>query len=169
MSSATGNAPVLCRRLAALVAVGVWALIAGAALAQDAAPPEATPDLRTLESEMYQLSFIEAGLCIDILKSMGYTTGPPAGPLPVSKLPLILPIGDTSDDSVVGVVDKLNAATDATPQNRLMILYHLSQIRELAGLRRLIAEKVDIPSRQVLIEALVLELSEAGSRELGLE
>jgi len=138
-------------------------------IAEQAGAMERRYRLRELDSEIYQVSCIEAGLCLEILTAMGYTTGPPTGPLPLSGLPALFLLADTKDDSVVGKRDALNVATDSSPQQRLIILYHPSQVAELAELKRLLQEKIDVPSRQVLIEAMIIELSESASRELGMQ
>jgi len=146
-------------------AVCVYAPSGG--LAQESAGEEPKYGPRELEKEIYQVSNIEAKRCLEILGSLGYTVGPPTGPLSLVELPCVFGLSDTEQDSVVGAADKLNPSTDSSPQQRLMILYHSSQLSEVAELRRLLTETVDVPCRQVLIEALVIELSEKAARELG--
>jgi len=146
-------------------ALAVCACAFGRSEAQEPAQRKYSP--RELEKEIYQLSNIEAKSCLDVLKALGYTVGPPQGELSLGQLPLIFALADTEADTVVGSTDKLNPSTDSSPQQRLLILYHKSQQRELARLNDLLASQIDVPSRQVLIEALVIELSEKASRELG--
>jgi len=137
------------------------------AAVEEAVPGEVRYDIRQLQRDMYQLSHMEAKRCLEVLKSLGYTTGPPQGPLPLSLLPAIFALPDTEADSVVATTDKLNPSTDASPQQRLMILYHESQAADVAALRKLLADQIDVPCREVLIEALFIELSQSAARELG--
>lgn len=126
---------------------------------------------RELETEIYQVSHIEAKLCLDILKALGYCVGPPEGLFSLTDLPAVFALSDTEVYTVVGTGEdgKFSPATDSSPQQRLMLVYHRSQTAELVALKRLLTEKIDVPCRQVLIEALVIELSEEASRELGME
>lgn len=147
---------------------------ADAAQAETAPVPAPEPEPvkyspRKLERKLYQVSNIEAELAIQVLDSLGYTTGPPQDALPMNELPVIFPLADTKEDTVVGAKDKLNRSTDASPQQRLMVLYHPSQRDEYLKLLDVLETEVDVPSRQVLIEALVIELSEEAKRELGFE
>ena len=158
-------------RVAAMLLIAVWFCVSVPvpAWGQASEAEEAKYGPRKLESEIYQVSYIEASLGLETLGSLGYTTGPPTAPLSLDQLPVIFLLPDTKADTVVAAKDKLNPATDTSPQQRLMILYHSSQVEELAKLKRLLGEKIDVPGRLVLIEALVMELSEAAVRELGLQ
>lgn len=133
------------------------------------APEPATYTARELQREIYQVSNIEAKLGLGVLKSLGYNTQPPNGPVKKADLPVIFPLAETKDVSVVGKKTSLNVSTDASPQQRLMILYHPEQREEYLELVGILQEEIDVPARQVLIEALVIELSEEATRELGLE
>ena len=124
---------------------------------------------RELKRFVYQVSHIEAKLCLDIIKGLGYTVGMPEGSLPLSKLPIVFMLADTEADSVVGPEDTLLKHTDSSPQQRLMILYHESQQSELVELQGVLEDEVDVPDRQVLIESALIELSEEASRDIGME
>lgn len=154
-----------------LIVFVLWPCVGSA---QEAGQPE-TIGVRDLEREIYQVSYIEAKLCLDILKALGYTVGPPTGPVPRDATPIIFHLPDTAADTVVGELikkgeaDRLNPTTDSSPQQRLMILYRGDQLAELIDLRDLLTYEIDVPGRQVLIEATVIELSEDALRELGFE
>jgi general secretion pathway protein D len=51
----------------------------------------------------------------------------------------------------------------------LLILYHPAYPEQVAKLRRIIDETIDKPARQIFIEAMVLEISQAGLKDLGVQ
>ncbi len=130
--------------------------------------------VRDLIYQTYQLSYTDVKSCMDMLKSLGYNTSPPGGSVELDKLPAIFPIPYQASDSVVGkTIDErkaiLNDITLAGAENRLMILYHPSQSQQVADLEDLLNKTIDVPADQVLIEGMVIELTEENLKELGIE
>ncbi len=123
-----------------------------------------------LEFDFHQLSFIEAGNCLKILESVGYTVGKPQFPIAKDNLPMIFSIPDSKNISVVGA-KRLDGIGDGAPQQRIGIVYHHDEEgeQEYLGLLRLLERTIDIQATQVQIEAMVVELTESGSKELGME
>ncbi len=129
--------------------------------------------LDELKIKFYQLSSILPEQSLKILNSLGYNTSKPkAGKkIPYKKLPVVYRTPENEQPIVVSneTNKKLNTSTQSAPRNRLIILYHPSQRDQLVRLTNLLKNKVDVISRQVLIESLVVELTEEGRRELGVE
>ena len=106
----------------------------------------------------------------------------------LDRLPLIvkMPSTDPKNMGLVGA-DLSPAARDqlgltvvpsaASPLNEtvaggsseLLVLYHPAYPEQLVKLKRLIDEEIDKPARQVYIEALVLEISSDGLKDLGVQ
>ena len=101
-------------------------------------------------------------------------------------LPIIIKIPDTQTISLVskskskssskksalgvdlgGVV--LDNTTSGEPMQRLLVGYRSSDMRPLAQLLDLLANKIDVPASQVAIEALVIELNRDNLSELGVD
>jgi len=101
-------------------------------------------------------------------------------------LPIIIKIPDTQTISLVeksttkssskksalgvdlgGVA--LNNTTSGEPMQRLLVGYKSSNMRPLAQLLDLLANKIDVPASQVAIEALVIELNRDDLSELGVD
>ena len=101
-------------------------------------------------------------------------------------LPVIIKIPDTQTISLVsksksktsskksalgvdlgGVV--LDNTTSGEPMQRLLVGYRSSDMRPLAQLLDLLANKIDVPASQVAIEALVIELNRDNLSELGVD
>ncbi|MCC6580740.1 MAG: ATP-binding cassette domain-containing protein, partial [Phycisphaeraceae bacterium] len=59
--------------------------------------------------------------------------------------------------------------TSAAPMMQLMILYHPAHPEQFAQLLDRIRSTIDLPARQILIEAMVLEISQTGLSKLGLQ
>ncbi len=70
-------------------------------------------------------------------------------------------------EMVPGVASELPHRTSAGPMMQLMVLHDPAQPQQYARLLRAIREKIDRPARQILIEAMVLEISESGLQRLG--
>ncbi len=61
----------------------------------------------------------------------------------------------------------LHQATSGEPDQRLLILYDKDDPDTLQNLLNLLRETIDVPSRQIMIEALVVEVTADYTRELG--
>jgi Flp pilus assembly secretin CpaC len=61
----------------------------------------------------------------------------------------------------------LHGMTSGEPEERLLILYDKNDPEALQGLLNLLETTVDVPSRQIMIEALVVELDVSNIRNLG--
>jgi Flp pilus assembly secretin CpaC len=143
-----------------------------------AAPADTSPgpfDVRDLSFDVCELSCIDAASCIQILGMLGYKTQAPSGQVELSQLPAVFSLPFKDSVPVVGR-SELKAAdvalredTLSAPQNRLMIAYHPSQSEQVAKLKELLATTVDVPDRQVLIEGMVIELTETDLKELGVQ
>jgi general secretion pathway protein D len=62
----------------------------------------------------------------------------------------------------------LHSMTSGEPQERLLILYDKNDPESLQGLLNLMQDTIDVPSREILIDALVIELNSNRTRDLGI-
>ncbi len=152
---------------------------------------DAEDDIRVadLESELITLSYVEADRALAVLKSMGYATIEysdagdavggsrvinPSSQVDTSNLPIVMSLpGSDATDIVDGGSFSGGARnlphTGAGPMMELLVLYHPARPEQLAEVRRQILRNIDRPARQILIEALVLEISETGLDALGVQ
>ncbi|HTH80028.1 MAG TPA: hypothetical protein VL593_13715, partial [Ramlibacter sp.] len=77
--------------------------------------------------------------------------------------------GQNGTTTVLGLSTRLSTETLASPTTQLMVLYNPDRPEQLARVRRALAESIDTPARQIVIEAMVLEVTSSGLRELGVE
>ena len=134
------------KRAVVLLALALWLPLALTALAEEAAPapapepapapaPQPAPEpekiytARELESEIYGVSNIETTQLLTTLAAMGYKTGAPAAELHLKDLPWVYALPDAASTTVVAREQgTLEATTDYSPRQRLMIFYHPSQM-----------------------------------------
>jgi hypothetical protein len=57
--------------------------------------------------------------------------------------------------------------TSGEPQERLLILYDKNNPQDLQALLNLMEQTIDVPSRQILVDALVVEINSNRTKELG--
>ncbi len=146
--------------------------------------------VRDLETKLIQLSYVDAAAALSMLKGMGVTTM--ANPTELqpkvdfTKLPYVVGIQDP-DKTYTGLIGagakmaggKLSLSpgiasdmTDnaiASPTNQILVLFHRAHPEQFSEVRRILDDLVDRPARQIFIEAMVLEISEQGLRDLGIE
>jgi len=138
-----------------------------------------------LSSRKIPLSYVSADRCLAILKSLGYATieyqpsGRSVGGMEMikpsetvdpKKLPLIMLMPAPEATTMVGGGDaeaKTFPHTSAEPLMELLVFYHPARPRQYSDVLHLVRETIDVAARQILIEAMVLEISETGLKQLG--
>ena len=68
-----------------------------------------------------------------------------------------------------GTAGELTNNPVAGPLTQLMIVFHPAHPEQFSDVRRLLDDFIDRPARQIFIEGMVLEISETGLKELGIE
>ncbi|MCH2665198.1 hypothetical protein MK139_12750 [bacterium] len=154
----------------------------------------ATPDL---DYQIYRLSYLQADRALALLKTIGYTTveysmsaGETANDRIYStfmsgqwKLPVVIKLIDATKSSLMdppptGGFQQARQATDlggtflhqqtsGEPQQRLMIAYDRNDPEPMQDLLNLLRQKLDTAARQIVIEALVIEINTDKMRDIG--
>ena len=148
--------------------------------------------VRDLERKLIQLSYVDAKTALDVLKGLGVTTVAKAAEVPTkidfAALPLVVEIADPDSQftglvgaktttSVVGsmlsmepgAASQLSENAIASPMTQLLVIFHPAHPDQFSEVRQAVDTLIDRPARQIYIEAMVLEISEDGLRELGIE
>ncbi len=152
--------------------------------------------VRDLEKKLIQLSYVDAKTALAMLKGMGIMTidmsdlkKPETIPAKVEfdKLPFVVATPDPAkeDTGLIGANAKTSGqlglsltpgvATDITanpvagPLTQLMVLFHPAHPEQFSGVRQMIDTFIDRPARQIFIEGMVLEISERGLKDLGID
>ncbi|MDA8990493.1 hypothetical protein N9H45_03050 [Opitutales bacterium] len=143
----------------------------------------------------FRLSYMQSDRVLALLKSVGYSTVEysatrgesltenifsalayaPRYPIVVkmldsSKTSLMQPALDggrsmTGMDRLGGTY--LHSSTTGAPEQRLLIIYEKQYPEQLNGLLNLLRNQVDVPARQIVIEALVVEINTKKAQDLG--
>jgi len=144
-----------------------------------------------LDRKLVQLSYVNATGALNALKGLGIHTVPAIEGLPATiefnQLPMVtkMPVPTDKQIGLVGVAKSasgafgqtttptaaspLEAEVYAGPTSQLMVLFHPAHPEQFSLVRSLLDEYVDRAARQVFIEGMVLEISESGLDELGVE
>ncbi len=168
-------------------------MIGNASKAHDESMKNVGPgDLKTARIE---LSYIEADRCLAVLKSLGVQTIEykkagdgvgrsdliePTGKVDVKTLPAVMSVPGPDGVGLVGEASALNAKTmsfakdlphmtSSSPMMHLLVFYHPNRPEQYAKVMDLIRRAIDLPAGQIVIEAMVLEISETGLNQLGVE
>ena len=146
---------------------------------------------KDLARELVKLSYVDTDSALKALKGLGITTIPLVDGLPATlnydQLPMVtvMPgpaantmgiVGDQGTAS--GAFGQTSTPTTASnlnpdvlmgPTSELMIVYHPAHPEQYSLVRQLLDQYIDRPARQVFVEGLVLEISEEGLDELGVQ
>jgi len=126
------------------------------------------------------------------LKGLGITTYEQNTDVPreieFDKLPLVveLPAPKVEERGLVGaktqveqgkfgstvvpaVASEMSSDMIGSPTARLLVLFHGAHPEQFSRVRQLLDEVIDRPARQIFVEGLILEISNLGIKELGVE
>ncbi|MCC6909033.1 MAG: ATP-binding cassette domain-containing protein [Phycisphaerales bacterium] len=161
------------------------ALVAGL----DAMRTNLTPE--NLSRNVIQLSYIDATGALTALQGLGVNVVANAAQVPqqieYAKLPLVVQLPSPTPEQTglvgssgtvqgnFGVTVLPNTAAPlspdlvSSPSSRLLVLYHPANPQQLARVRNLLTDYIDRPARQIFVEGMVLEISQDGLDDLGIE
>ena len=146
-----------------------------------------------LSYEIIQLDYIDVNGALDALKGFGFNVYPKLGDIPFpaafDQLPIVAPmpqptteqtqlLGASKANELKGafevsvtpsVANPLPDDTNMTPASQLAVLFHPAHPGQYSDVIKLLGEVIDRPARQIFVEGLVLEISEDGLKELGVE
>lgn len=165
------------------------ALVQGLLSASAEPKPDLTRD--DLAFEVIQISYIDTEGALEGLKGFGIQTAESPGkvtmPVPFRTLPLVarMPSPDGPETALLGADAQKTTAFDlsVTPSmasalppdpnlsraSQLLVYFHPAHPDQLTRVRQLLEEYIDRPAQQIFIEGLVLEISEEGLKELGVD
>ena len=128
-----------------------------------------------LATRKIQLSYVDAKRCLEMLMVFGYTVALPGAPVNPQHVPVIMQMPATEQHKLVGGTDPKKAKfqdfplTDADPINELIVFYHPARPEQFSGVLDKVNRLIDVPARQIMIEAMVLEIAETSLQKLGVE
>ncbi len=166
--------------LATLLGSLVLALVLPAAVAAQGPgkpPPQKAPlGAPSDRYYVYQLNHISKLNAIEVLKTLNYevaSTGIEGTGGGLGR-PVVIELPDSATTSLVKAklslsgLNPLKAPATGVPQQRLLIVWDAADPGSLESLLGLLYERIDVPARQILIEALFLELDRNWFKDLGI-
>ncbi len=147
-------------------------------------------EVRDLEAKLIQLSYVDADTALAMLKGLGLTTMAKTTEIPAkiefANLPYVVKVDDPKPEYTGLIGGKSEAAGGrlsmtpgmasdmkdnviATPMTQLMVMFHPAHPGQFSRVRSVLDNYIDRPARQIFIEAMVLEISEQGLKELGVD
>ena len=122
-----------------------------------------------MESRRLRLSYVDPTRCTQLLKLYGVTVGSPTSAVDSKKLPVVVALPETKFHEVVPAQSGNFPRTETDPLNELMVFYDSSEPSQFGRVVRLVREKIDMPARKIMIEAMVLEISSQALKDLGVQ
>ena len=134
--------------------------------AQDAPAEQSEP---ILTSKRIRLSYIDPARCLQILSVYGVKIGSPGKAADLKSLPVVHALPSTKFHDTLPKQETTFPQTETDPINEIIIFYDSNEPGQYSRIVTIIEEQIDLPARQIIIEAMVLELSSTALRELGVK
>lgn len=118
------------------------------------------------------LSYINPQRCVNMLKMFGISVLDGGSPVDPANVPCVGKIPGPPPPRVNRVQNVANRAfepTESDPVTELMVFYNASRPEQFGRVNHLIRNVIDVPDRQIVIEVMVLEISQTGLERLGVE
>lgn len=146
--------------------------------------------VQDLDAKIVQLSYTDADSALGMLKGFGITTMAKVTEIPAkidySKLPYVIKVDDPAKEYTgliggktevgggklslsPGIASEMTDNAIASPMTQLLVMFHPAHPEQFSRVRHVLDTYVDRAARQIFIEAMVLEISEEGLEELGVE
>lgn len=144
-----------------------------------------------LEFRIIQISYIDVEGALEALKGFGIETLDSVGkvtlPVAFSRLPLVgrMPSPDGQKTALLGADSQKATAFDLSMSpsmatslppdpnmarsSQVLVYFHPAHPEQFSRVQKLLREVIDRPDRQIFIEGLILEISEEGLKELGVD
>ena len=128
-----------------------------------------------LATQKINLSYADAARCLEMLKVFGYTVAAPGSPVNPQQVPVVMQMPPTQLHKLVGGGDPKSAKfkdfplTDSDPINDLIVFYNPAKPEQYSQVLDKVRTLIDVPARQIMIEAMVLEIAETGLEKLGVK
>ncbi len=122
-----------------------------------------------VESRRVTLSYIDPQRAVQLLALHGYTIGKAEAAIDPASLPVVIPLPGTTFHEIVPKVGEKFPQTETDPLNELVVFHDANTPSQLGGLLDVLHKDVDKPARQIIIEAMILEVSSTALDELGVK
>ncbi len=120
-------------------------------------------------SRRITLSYIDPARAAQLLALHGYTIGKAEEAVDHAKLPVIIPLPGTAFHETIPKAEDKFPQTETDPMNELIVFHDENEPKQLSRLLDLLQRDVDKPAKQIIIEAMILEISSTALEEMGVK
>ena len=86
-----------------------------------------------------------------------------------AQLPVVLALPGTINLETIPKAEDKFPQTETDPANELVVFHNENDPAQLSGVLSTLEKHVDLPARQIIIEAMVLEISSTALKEIGVK
>ncbi len=133
-----------------------------------AAPPP-VPGPGDITARKISLSYTDPKRCLLMLQTFGYATGEAGKPVDLKRLPYIIESPATTNYDLPNAKNQKFPLTETDPIHELVVFFDRNRPEQFGAVKERIRETIDIPARQIMIEAMVLEISSGALADLGVQ
>lgn len=134
----------------------------------DLAALQTTNEVR-VTSKRLPLSYVDALRASQLLALHGLNVGQLEGAVDPAKLPFIVPLPGTANHETIPKDEGKFPPTETDPIGELVVFYDENQPHQISSVIATLRQRVDVPARQIIIEAMILEISSTALKELGIK
>ena len=127
----------------------------------------ATLTAADLAMDRIKLSFVQPDRCLTMLTMFGFTVTVAGEKVDTNALPVVVHMPSTDQHVLLAGKDASFPPTEADPIDELLVFYDPARPEQFAHVRDRIKQVIDVPAARIVIEAMVLEIAEAGLERLG--
>ena len=127
-----------------------------------------TNDVKVV-SKRITLSYIDPVRATQLLALHGYTIGKTEETVDPTKLPVVVALPGTANVDTIPPLTEKFPQTETDPVNELVIFHDENDPSQLSGFMATLKDDIDRPARQIIIEAMILEVSTTALKELGVQ
>ncbi len=120
-------------------------------------------------SKRVSLSYIDPIRAGQLLALHGFTVGKPEEKMDKAKMPIIVPLPSTTFHEAIPKDGEKFPLTETDPIGELVVFYDENQPVQISSVIATLREHIDVPARQIIIEAMILEISSTALKEIGVK
>ncbi|MBL68026.1 MAG: hypothetical protein CMO74_06180 [Verrucomicrobiales bacterium] len=120
-------------------------------------------------SKRLSLSYVDALRASQMLTLHGFNVGKLEEAIDPAKLPLIVALPGTANHESIPKEGEKFPLTETDPIGELMVFYDANKPAQVSSVVAALSETIDVPARQIIIEAMILEISSNALKEFGVQ
>ncbi len=129
----------------------------------------AAPAPPNIVARPIQLSFTSPQRCIQLLQTFGFATGMAGKPVNAKRLPYIVAVPESKTVYLPNPKAQRFPTTETDAMEQLLVFFDKNHPEQYGEVLQKVRDSIDVPARQIMIEAMVLEISSSSLADLGVQ